>query len=573
MKNLEIAQIFYQMADFIEIKEDSFFKSRAYNKAARVLDSLKEDIEIIYEKGGVNELKKIPGIGQAIGKKIEEFIKTGKIKAYQKLKKECPIDLESLMTVQGLGAKRIKILYQKLKIKNFKDLEKAAVSGKIGKLDGFGEKSEKNILQSIVLAKQNKGRFLLGAILPIVRKIVSNFKKMPEVKKICPAGSIRRMKETVGDIDILVISSKPGKIMDFFIQMPGIVKVWAKGMTKSSVHFKQGFDADLRIVKKQNFGAALQYFTGSKDHNIALRKIAKKKGLKLNEYGVYNKKGKQIAGKNEKEVYNSINLPYIEPELRTNSGEIEAALDDQLPKLIGYNDIKGECHCHSDWSDGTETIEGLAKIARRIGYEYLIITDHASPLGIIHGLDEKQILKQMAEIDRVNKKIKGIKVLKGIEVDIKSDGSLFIKDEVLSKLDFVLGAVHFGFKMDRDKMTQRIIKAIENPNVDVIAHPTGRVINKRPGYKIDFEKILKKAKENKTALEINAHASRLDLKDTNIRLAKEAGVKMTIGTDVHNIDYFKMMELGVAQARRGWAEKKDILNSQPLTKFVEYFKK
>lgn len=573
MKNLEIAQIFYQMADFIEIKEDSFFKSRAYNKAARVLDSLKEDIEIIYEKGGVNELKKIPGIGQAIGKKIEEFIKTGKIKAYQKLKKECPIDLESLMTVQGLGAKRIKILYQKLKIKNFKDLEKAAVSGKIGKLDGFGEKSEKNILQSIVLAKQNKGRFLLGAILPIVRKIVSNFKKMPEVKKICPAGSIRRMEETVGDIDILVISSKPGKIMDFFIQMPGIVKVWAKGMTKSSVHFKQGFDADLRIVKKQNFGAALQYFTGSKDHNIALRKIAKKKGLKLNEYGVYNKKGKQIAGKNEKEVYNSINLPYIEPELRTNSGEIEAALDDQLPKLIGYNDIKGECHCHSDWSDGTETIEGLAKIARRIGYEYLIITDHASPLGIIHGLDEKQILKQMAEIDRVNKKIKGIKVLKGIEVDIKSDGSLFIKDEVLSKLDFVLGAVHFGFKMDRDKMTQRIIKAIENPNVDVIAHPTGRVINKRPGYKIDFEKILKKAKENKTALEINAHASRLDLKDTNIRLAKEAGVKMTIGTDVHNIDYFKMMELGVAQARRGWAEKKDILNSQPLTKFVEYFKK
>jgi len=573
MKNLEIAQIFYQMADFMEMKENSFFESRAYNKAARVLESLKKDIEEIYEQGGVDELKKISGIGQAIGKKIEEFIKTGKIKAYQKLKKECPIDLESLMTVEGLGAKRIKILYQKLKIKNFKDLEKAAVSGKIGELDGFGEKSEKNILQSIVLAKQDKGRFLLGVILPIVRKIVSNFKKMPEVKKICPAGSIRRMKETIGDIDILVISSKPGKIMDFFIQMPGIVKVWAKGMTKSSVHFKQGFDADLRIVKKQNFGAALQYFTGSKDHNIALRKIAKKKGLKLNEYGVYNNRGKQIAGKNEKEVYNSINLPYIEPELRTNSNEIETALDNQLPKLIGYNDIKGECHCHSNWSDGTETIEGLAKIARKIGYEYLIITDHASPLGIIHGLDEKQILKQMAEIDRVNKKIKGIKVLKGIEVDIKSDGSLFIKDEVLSKLDFVLGAVHFGFKMDRDKMTQRIIKAIENPNVDAIAHPTGRVINKRPGYKIDFEQILKKAKGNKTALEINAHASRLDLKDTNIRLAKEAGVKMTIGTDVHNTDYFKMMELGVAQARRGWAEKKDILNSQPLTKFVEYFKK
>ncbi|NQV00995.1 MAG: DNA polymerase/3'-5' exonuclease PolX [Parcubacteria group bacterium] len=576
MKNLEIAKIFYLMAEFIQMDKASFI-SIAYNKAGRILESLEKDIEEIYNKGGLDELKKIPGIGKGIAGKIEEYIKTGKIKRYQELKKKCPVDLEKLTSVEGLGAKRIKFLYKKLKIKNLKDLEKTAKAGKIGKLDGFGDKSEKNILQSIEIAKLDKGRFLLGKILPIARNIVNELKELPETENISIAGSARRMKETIGDIDILVISSKPSKIMDFFVQMSGIDKVWAKGMTKSSVRLRRGFDADLRIVKEQSFGAALQYFTGSKDHNIALRKIAQKKGLKLNEYGVY-RNNKQIAGKNEKQVYQAIGLSYIEPELRTNSGEIEAALQqaqgkpNQLPKLIGYNDIKGECHCHSDWSDGSETIEGLARIAKKMNYQYLVITDHASPLGIVHGLDEKRILKQMAEIDRVNKKIRGIKILKGIEVDIKADGSLFIKDEILSKLDLVLGAIHSGFKMDKEKMTKRLIKAIENPHVDVIAHPTGRIIDKRPGYQIDFDKILEKAKKNKTALEINAHMSRLDLRDVDIRRAKQAGVKMVIGTDVHNISYFSMMELGVAQARRGWAEKKDILNTSSLKNFLKYFK-
>ena len=576
MKNLEIARIFYLMAEFIQMDKASFI-SIAYNKAGRILESLEKDIEEIYNKGGLDELKKIPGIGEGISKKIEEYIKTGKIKRYQELKKKCPVDLEKLTSVEGLGAKRIKFLYKKLKIKNLKDLEKAAKAGKIGKLDGFGDKSEKNILQSIEIAKLDKGRFLLGKILPIARNIVNELKELPETENISIAGSARRMKETIGDIDILVISSKPSKVMDFFVQMSGIDKVWAKGMTKSSVRLRRGFDADLRIVKKQSFGAALQYFTGSKDHNIALRKIAQKKGLKLNEYGVY-RNNKQIAGKNEKQVYKAIGLSYIEPELRTNSGEIEAALrqaqgkPNQLPKLIKYNDIKGECHCHSNWSDGSETIEGLARIAKKMNYQYLVITDHASPLGIIHGLDEEKLLKQMAEIDRVNKKVRGIKVLKGTEVDIKADGSLFIKDEILSKLDFVISAIHSGFKMDKEKMTGRLIKAMENPHVDVIAHPTGRIIDKRPGYQIDFDKILKKAKETKTALEINAHASRLDLKDTDIHQAKQAGVKMAIGTDVHNISYFNMMELGIAQARRGWAGKRDILNTRSLKNFLKYFK-
>jgi DNA polymerase (family X) len=571
MKNLEIAKIFEQMSVFLEMKEDSFFEPRAYNKAARVLNSLEKDIEEIYRTGGVKKLKEIPGIGKGIAKKIEEFIKTGRIKKHEELKKECPVDLENLMAVEGLGAKRIKVLYQKLKIKNLKDLKKAVVMGKIEELEGFGEKSEQNILQSVALAESDNGRFLLGGILPTVRNIVDEFKKMPEVKKICPAGSVRRMKETVGDVDILAVSSKPDKVMDFFVSRPGIVKVWSKGITKSSVRLRQGFDVDLRIVKRQSFGAALQYFTGSKDHNISLRKIAQKKGLKLNEYGVFNKRGQSIAGENEKQVYNSINLPYIEPELRTNSGEIEAALNGQLPKLIGYNDIKGECHCHSDWSDGSESIFSLAKIAKKMGYEYLVITDHASPMGIVHGLDGKRILKQLAEINRVNREIHGIKVLKGIEVDIKADGSLFIEDEILAKLDFVLGAVHSGFKMDKEKMTKRIIRAVENPHVDAIAHPTGRVINKRPGYEMDLAGVLKKAKQYRTAMEINAHASRLDLKDANIRLAKQIGVKMVIGTDVHNVGYFSMMELGIAQARRGWTEKKDILNTKSLKSFIKYF--
>jgi len=570
MKNLEIAKIFYLMAEFVEMDKASFI-SIAYSKAGRILESLDEDIEDIYYKGGVNEFKKIPGIGEGIARKIEEYIKTGKIKRYQELKKKCPVDLEKLTSIEGIGAKRIKFLYENLKVKNIKDLEKVAKAGKIAELDGFGEKSEKNILQSIKIAKVDKGRFLLGRILPKVKNIISELEKLSEVDKISIAGSIRRMKETIGDADILIVSSNPEKIMDYFVQMKGVIKIWAKGTTKSSVRFRAGFDCDLRVVKKESFGAALQYFTGSKEHNIATRRIAIKNKLKLNEYGVY-RNNKQIAGKNEKEVYKSIGLQYIEPELRNNTGEIEASFENKLPRLIGYGDIKGETHCHSDWSDASSTIEKLAKIAKEIGYEYLVITDHASPLGIVHGLDGKRILKQMQEIDRINKRISGIKILKGTEVDIRADGSLFIENKVLSQLDFVLGAVHSGFKMNKEDMTERLIRAMKNPHVDAIAHPFGRVIQRREGYQLDFPKILKYAKQTKTALEINAHEKRLDLRDIHIRQAINEGVKITIGTDVHNVNYFKMMELGIAQARRGWAEKKDILNSSSLNGFLKHLK-
>ncbi|MBL7155010.1 MAG: DNA polymerase/3'-5' exonuclease PolX [Candidatus Portnoybacteria bacterium] len=571
MRNLELAQIFYQMADLLEMKEeDTFFESRAYNKAARVLESLEKDVGEIYQVGGRKALEQIPGIGKGIASKIEELIKTGQIKAYQKLKKESPVDIESFTAVEGLGPKKIKVLYKKLNIRNLKDLEKAAQAGKIRQLAGFGEKSEKNILQAIAFVKTSKGRFLLGEILPVVREIIGDLEKLTEVKKISVAGSVRRMKETVKDIDILITSNKPSPVMDFFVGLPGIVKVWAKGITRSSVHFKQGFDCDLRVIKKESFGAALQYFTGNKDHNILTRRIAQQKRLKLNEYGVFRGK-KRITGQTEKKVYQAIGLSYIEPELRTNTGEIEAALAGQLPKIIGYDKIKGDCHVHTDWSDGMETIEQMAKAAKKMGYQYLVITDHAGFLKIAHGLDEKRLLKQMAEIDRVNQRLSRIKILKGAEVDVKDNGSLAIKDEVLAKLDLVLAAIHSSFKMNKKDMTERLLRAINNSQVDIIAHPTGRKIHKREAYSLDFEKIFKAAKKTKTALEICAYFERLDLKDTDVRQAIETGVKLVISTDAHSSNHLAMMELGIAQARRGWAAKKDILNSQSLTEFLEYF--
>ena len=568
MRNLELAQIFYLIADLLDMKEVSF-KPRAYAKVARVLESLEKDVGQIYQEGGLEALENIPGVGKNIALKIEEFIKTGKLKSYQKLKKECPVDLDSLMAIEGLGSKKIKVLYQKLKIKNLKDLEKAAKLGKIRELAGFGQKSEQAILQGIAFVKAGQGRFLLGLTLPLVKEIIGNLEKLTEVEKIKVAGSIRRMKETVGDIDILVISDQPEKVMDYFVGMPEVIKVWAKGPTKSSVRFKQGLDCDLRVIKKESFGAALQYFTGSKDHNILTRRLARKKGLKLNEYGVFSAKGgERIAGQTEEEVYQAIGLPYIEPELRTNSGEIEAALQQAqgkpngLPELIGYHDIKGDCHCHSDWSDGLETIAQMAQAAKKMGYQYIVITDHTKDLRVTNGLDEKKLLSQMKEIDKINSRLKDFRILKGCEANIRADGRIDIKDEVLSKMDLVVAAVHSQYKMSEKEMTQRIIRAMENPQVDIIGHPTGRRIFKREAYQLNLDQIFKAAKRTKTALEINAQPERLDLRDVDIRRAREAGVKLVISSDAHSISQLTMMELGIAQARRGWAAKKDILNTK-----------
>ncbi|MBC7074321.1 DNA polymerase/3'-5' exonuclease PolX, partial [Candidatus Parcubacteria bacterium] len=458
-------------------------------------------------------------------------------------------------------------------IKNLKELEEAAKSHKIAPLFGFGEKTEKNILEAIEFAKRSKGRFLLGDILPKVREIYEKLKNLKEVERIDLVGSLRRMKETIGDVDFLVISKNPEPIMDFFVSLPGVIKVWGKGTTKSSVRMKEGFDMDIRVLPKRSYGAALQYFTGSKEHNIALRKIAIEKGFKLSEYGLF-KGSKMIAGESEEEIYQKLGMEWIAPELREDRGEIEAALKGKLPKIIGYKDIKGDLHCHSNWDGGANSIEEIAKYAMKMGYQYVGIADHTKFLKIEHGLDEKKLRERNKEIDSLNKKFAGkIRILKGCEANILPDGSIDISDDCLKELDFVIAGVHSKFKMPKEEMTERIIRAMKNKNVDIISHPTGRLIQKRDEYEIDLDKILRVAKETGTILEINSYPERLDLNDINIKKAKEMGVKMVINTDAHQVDQMRFIEYGIGQARRGWAEKKDIINCWPLEKLLKLLKK
>jgi len=574
MKNQEIAKIFYEIADYLEMEEVAF-KPYAYQKAAITLETLEEDVEEIYKRGGLEALMEIPGVGESIALKIEEYLKTGKIKYYEEFKKKTPVNLEELMAVEGMGPKKAKVLYQKLRIRNLKDLERAAKSHKISPLFRFGEKTEKNILEGIAFLKRSKGRFLLGEILPKVKEVYEKLKSLKEVQKVDWCGSVRRMKETIGDVDFLVISSKPERVMDFFTSLSGIVKIWGKGTTKSSVRMKEGFDMDIRVVPKRSYGSALQYFTGSKEHNIALRKIAIDKGLKLSEYGLF-RGPKKIAGESEEEIYKKLGIEWIPPEIRENQGEIEAALEKKLPKIIDYNDIKGDLHCHSKWDGGTNSIGELVEMAKKMGYQYLGISDHTKFLRIEHGLDERKLALQRKEIDKINERLKvkdiRFKVLQGCEANILNDGSIDIKDETLKKLDYVIAGVHSNFKMAREKMTERIIRAMKNPNVDIISHPTGRILKRRDEYQIDFDKILRVTKETGTILEINSYPERLDLNAENIRRAKEAGVKMVIDTDSHHKDQMRFIEFGIAQARRGWAEKEDIINTQPLEKLLQFFK-
>jgi DNA polymerase (family 10) len=572
MKNQEIAKIFYEIAYFLEM-EGVKFKPYAYEKAALTLEGLEKDVEEIYKKEGFEGLRKIPGIGESIAKKIEEYLKTGKIQYYEDYKKKYPINLDELMGIEGLGPKRLKVLYEKLGIKNLKDLEEAIKAHKIAALPGFGEKSEKNILEAIEFAKRSKGRFLLGDILPIVKEVYEKLKSLKEVERIDVVGSIRRMKETIGDVDFLVISKNPKPIMDFFVSLPGVIKVWGKGNTKASVRMREGFDMDIRVLPKKSYGAALQYFTGSKEHNIALRKIAIEKGLKLSEYGLF-KGSEMIAGEKEEEIYQKLGMDWIPPELREDRGEIEAALKHKLPRIIDYKDIKGDLHVHSKWDGGENSIEEIAEYAIKMGYEYVGIADHTKFLKIEHGLDEKRLRERNKEIDKLNQKFKGkIKILKGCEANILPDGKIDIDDECLKEQDFVIAGVHSRFKMSKEEMTERIIRAMKNPNVDIISHPTGRLIQKRGEYEIDFDKILKVAKETGTILEINSYPERLDLNELNIKKAKEMGVKMVINTDAHHVDQMRFIELGIAQARRGWAEKEDIINCWPLEKMLKFLKR
>lgn len=583
MKNQEIAKIFYGIADYLEIDRTAF-KPFAYRRAALALESLEEDIENIYERGGLKEVEKIPGVGKSLGKKIEEYLKTGKILYYEQFKRRLPLNLEEIIKVEGLGPRKAHFLYQKLGVANLKDLEKAAKADKISSLFGFGKKTQENILQGIEFVKRSKGRFLLNEIMPKAKEICDRLKEIKEVKRVDVAGSLRRMKETIGDVDFLVIikglqgsssaKSSAEKILNFFVSQPNVIKVWGKGSTKASVRVAEGFDMDLRVVPEKSYGSALQYFTGSVEHNIAVRRIAQDMGLKLSEYGLF-RGPKMIKAETEEEIYKILGMAWIPPELRENQGEIKAAQENQLPELINLRDIKGDLHCHSNWDGGDNSIEDLAKTAQGLGYEYLGISDHTKFLRIERGLDEKKLERRNKEIDKINAKYKiqnkNFRVLKGCEANILNDGRLDIKDEALAKLDYVIAGIHSNLKMAKGKMTERMLAAIKNPHVDIISHPTGRLIKKRDEYQIDLGKIMKAAKEYGKILEINGCPERLDLNDKNIRMAKELAVKMIINADAHRKNQMKFMEYGVSQARRGWAEKKDIVNCWPLEKLLKYF--
>ncbi len=571
MNNHDIARIFYEIGLYLEMWAVAF-KPQAYEKAAVIIDDLKEDVSEIYKKGGLKALEAIPGVGVSIAKKIVELIKTGHLKYYEQMKKKMPVNLEELSKVEGLGAKTIKILYQKLGVKDLKSLKKAAQEGKIRKLEGFGEKSQENILRGIEFLERYGQRFVFGFMMPQIRDIESRLRKIKGVEKAVVAGSVRRRKETIGDIDILAIAENSRSVMDFFISMPEVASVVAHGSTKSAVKLKNGLDVDLRVVPQESYGAALAYFTGSKDHNIVLREIAIKKGWKLNEYGLFKGK-RQIAGKTEEEIYKKLGLDYIEPEMRENTGEIELARRHQLPKLIGYHDLQGDLQIQTDWTDGAHSIEEMARAAMALGLNYIAITDHTKRLAMTRGLDEKRIQKQWQEIDRVNRKFGGkIKILKGTECDILKDGSMDLPDRILAKCDIVGGSVHSLFHLSRKDQTERIKKAMANPNVDVIFHPTGRVINQRDAYDVDMEELIKQAKKTKTILEINAYPNRLDLKEEYIKKCVEAGIKLAIDSDAHSAEHLPFLECGIAQARRGWAEKKDIINAWPLEKMLKMLK-
>jgi len=574
MINNRIAKIFFEIADFLEM-EDIPFRPQAYRKAAIVLNDFEEDIQEIYNRGGKNALdKEVPGIGESLAKKIEEYLLTNKIKYLEYLRKRTPLDMEKLNSVEGLGPKRLKILYAKLGIATIEDLEKAARSGKIAPLFGFGKKIEQNILESLSFLEKSKGRFLLGEIFSVVEYIKTKLKSLEEVERIDVAGSIRRGRETVGDVDFLVQAKEPKKIMDFFVSLPEVIKIWGKGETRSSIKIKEGLDIDLRIVEKESYGSALQYFTGSKDHNIAVRRVAIKKGLKLSEYGLF-KGEKQIAGSREEDVYNLLDLPFIPPELRENNGEIAAGFNNNLPKLVEQKDIKGDLHCHSDWSEGKHSMLEMAEKAISMNYRYLGITDHAQFMKAQNGLDEKRLLKQMKKIDELNegfrKKKLNFRLLKSTEANILKHGLLDINDEVLSQLDYVTAGIHSNLKMGKIEMTERIIRAMKNPYVKMIVHLTGRKIKRRNEYDLDFYKIFKAAKEFNVVLEINAQPFRLDIKDVRIREAKDHSIKMSINTDAHLARSLDLMSIGVLQARRGWAEPKDIINTLPLSKLLNFF--
>ena len=566
MINKELALIFDRLADGLELQGANRFRVLAYRKASRVLDELTEDVTVLLKE---KRLSKLPGIGRAIKEKIQEYIDTGKIKKYEEIKKEIPGELLSMLDIQNLGPRTLGLVYTELGIKDIKGLKKAIATGKLARLPQMGEKKVENIRQSIEYYEQSISRLALDTAEQRANEVVAYLKKQTKAQKITVAGSLRRCKETIGDIDILATGKNRSRIIEIFTKFPKTERIIAAGATKGSIIIKGNTQVDLRIVDPGSYGAALQYFTGSKAHNVKLRNIAKTKRMKLSEYGLF--KGRRlIAGKTERQIYQTLGLAYIDPEMREDRGEIERAQENRLPHLIDIKDIRGDLQMHSTYSDSDASIKDLAKGAIALGYEYILITDHSRAAKYARGLDIKELHKQWREIDRLNKSIKKIRILKGAEVDILADGRLDYPDNVLKQLDLALASIHQGFKKN---VTERMCRAMDNPYIDIIAHPTGRLISQRQGYEIDLPAVMDKALQTNTFLELNAYPDRLDLSDINLRLAKDKGVKISIGTDAHNIEGLKWMRFGIAMARRGWLETTDVINTYSLKKLMKLRKR
>ena len=570
MKNQQVADILFRIADILDIKGEIFFKVRSYRVAGRTIESMGKDIEVVIKEG---MLRDIPGIGEALEKKIKEIVETDQSEYLEKLKNEIPEGVLRMLGIPGLGPKKVSAIYKHLNITTIEDLKQACTDGKLRNLDGFGEITEINILRGIQLIEKTSGRALLNMAYADGNILVEYLKNCDKVKQISIAGSLRRRKETIGDIDILVSSDFSEEVMDFFVGYNDVQQIIAKGSTKTSVLLIDNLQVDLRVVKPESFGSALQYFTGSKDHNIKMRNLAMKKGYKLNEYGLFDKKTDEyIVGRNEEDVYQKLGLIYIEPELRENRGEIQAAIKNQLPNLVKNGDICGDIHIHSNWSDGFDTIETIVSQSKKMGHEYVGIADHSQSLKIARGLSEDRVIKKREEIDKINRKQDdGFRVFCGTECDIKSDGSLDYSDSILEIFDYVGIGIHTKFKMTREEATSRIIRGMENEYVTFVAHPTCRMIGRREPFDLDMEEIFDTAKSTGTCLEINSFPDRLDLNDIHCKQGKEKDVRFVINTDCHRVENMEFIRFGVATARRGWLEKSDILNTYILKEIEKSF--
>lgn len=583
MKNIEIVKILREISYLIQITEDApntLFKVRAYEKAADMIEGLSASVVEIYNKNGIKGLRDLPSIGSAISSKIEELIKSNKIAYHEELRKKMPIKVSDFINMKGIGPKTIKILHDKLKIRNLSELQIAASEGKIAKLKGFSKIKEEKILKTIEFSKIDNSRYLLGDIFPLIKKIESRLTRQDNVIHCTVVGSFRRMKETIGDIDIVVSTVEPEKVINFFVRMSEVEEIKGQGKTKAFVELRNGIDVDLLVVPEESFGSACQYFTGNKEHNISLRNRAISMGLHLNEWGLFDKKRKKIAGTNEVEIYQKLRIQFIPPELRENLGEIQffSKVQNHID-LIDYGDLKGDLHTHTDNTDGTMSIKDMAIHARKkFGLDYIAITDHTKSLRLANGLNENQLLNQIDKIqeinDVINEDIAGTKfrILSSAEVDILKDGALDIPNNILDKLDVVGASIHSNFSLSKEIQTERLIKAAKNPSVDIIFHPTGRLINKREGYSIDIEKLIDTACETKTILEINSNYNRLDLRDEHIRLAVNNGVKLAINSDAHHPVHFAYLLFGIGQARRGWAKKIDVINSSNVDDLLKRLK-